>query len=425
MISYPDSVQYLYALGNEVKTIKLGLERITAVLEALGRPDRAMRLVHVAGTNGKGSVCAMIESGLRAAGMRTGLFTSPHLVEPTERIRVACEPVSTEQFAAAFEVVHGVAQELMESGAIDGPPTYFETVTAMGFHLFRQVQVEIGVVETGLGGRLDATNAIAPELCVITPIDYDHESWLGSDLRGIAGEKAGILKLGVAAVFARQRAEALERLMEQANALGVEVEHTREWETREVELHARGSRFIAARSGRSLRIECNLAGAHQVENALTAVAALSRLGVREAAIREGIRAARWPGRLEAVAERPEIILDGAHNPAGVRALAAYIEQFYRDRKVWLIYATMRDKSVDEIGETLAPLAAEIVLTTVDSPRALRPEALRAAFGDRVVRVAPRLAEALEMVRGEAAEEDAVFITGSLFLVGEARSLLVR
>jgi dihydrofolate synthase/folylpolyglutamate synthase len=424
MTTYPDSVRYLYALGNEVKTIKLGLDRIVAVLEALGRPDRASRLIHVAGTNGKGSVCAMIESALRASGICTGLFTSPHLVEPTERIRIAGEPVTPGQFAAAFDVVHRAAQPLIESGSIDGPPTYFETVTAMCFVLFREMGVETSVVETGLGGRLDATNAISPALCVITPIDYDHESWLGSDLRAIAGEKAGILKPGVPAVFSKQRVEALERLMETAASRNVPVEFTSSWELRDLQLHARGSCFTAVRQGRSLGIECNLAGAHQVENALTAAAALARFGVDDAAIRAGIRNAVWPGRLEVVSHRPEIVLDGAHNPAGARALAAYIGQFYRNRKVWLIYGAMRDKSVGEIGELLAPLASQIVLTAVDSPRALRPEALRAAFGERDVRVAPRLSDALAIVRREASPEDAVFITGSLFLVGEARSVLV-
>jgi dihydrofolate synthase/folylpolyglutamate synthase len=425
MITYPDSVRYLYSLGNEVKTIKLGLERITALLDALGRPDRTCRLIHVAGTNGKGSVCAMIESGLRAAGHRTGLYTSPHLVEPVERIQVAGVPVTPEQFAGAFDAVHRAAQDLLDSGSIDGPPTYFETVTAMGFLLFREMGVETAVIETGLGGRLDATNAITPILCVITPIDYDHESWLGSSLRMIAGEKAGILKPGVPAVFARQRPEALERLNETAAACGIAVEHTSAWNVQGLEVHARGSCFSASRPGSgTFRIECNLAGGHQVDNAVTALAGLAQLGLDEVSIRAGIRTAKWPGRLEVVAQDPEIILDGAHNPAGVRALAAYIREFYSRRRVWLIYGTMRDKSVAEIGDTLAPLAAEILLTAVDSPRALRPEALRGVFGDTPVRMAPRLADAIEIVRREADPADAVFITGSLFLVGEARSLLV-
>jgi dihydrofolate synthase/folylpolyglutamate synthase len=296
----------------------------------------------------------------------------------------------------------------------------------MGFLLFRDMGVETAVVETGLGGRLDATNAITPVLTVITPIDYDHESWLGSSLRAIAGEKAGILKPGVPAVFAQQRPEALARLHEAVGACGIAVAHTADWTIGDLTLHARGSCFSASPPGGApLRLECNLAGTHQVGNAVTAAAALLQLGLGDGAIRSGIRDAAWPGRLELVANEPEIILDGAHNPAGVRALAAYIRQFYSGRRVWLIYGTMRDKSVAEIGDTLGPLAAEVILTTVDSPRALRPEALRGVFADSPVRIASHLADALEIVRREADPADAVFITGSLFLVGEARSLLVR
>jgi dihydrofolate synthase/folylpolyglutamate synthase len=423
MISYPDSVAFLYSLGNEIKTFKLGLERIRSLLEGLGHPERACRSVHVAGTNGKGSVCAMIESSLRAAGYRTGLFTSPHLVEPTERIQIGGAPVPREEFARAFSVVHGKAVEMLDSGQLDAHPTYFETVTAMAFVLFRDFAVEIAVIEVGLGGRLDATNVIEPELCVITPVDYDHEAWLGNSLHAIAGEKAGILKPGVPAVFARQHEEALGRLMEVAAERGVFVRHTRDWRLRDLELHARGARFVAAGS-QSISIECPLAGEHQVENALTAVAALDALGVPAPAIVSGIRATRWPGRLEQVAVNPDIILDGAHNPAGLRALASYIRRFYSGRQVRIIYGSMRDKSIDETVDTLSSLAAEIVVTAPASPRALRPEALAALFPPGQTSVAANLRQALAMVR-DSAPGTVNFITGSLLLVGEARALLVQ
>ena len=178
-MSYPESVRFLYALGNEIRTAKLGLERIRTVLEPLGHPERACRFVHVAGTNGKGSTCAMIEAALRAAGECTGLYTSPHLVEPTERIRIGGRSVSEEQFTTAFQAVHEAAEELLEAGRLDAHPTYFETVTAMGFVLFRDLRAERVVLEVGLGGRLDATNVVVPEVAVITPIDFDHERFLG------------------------------------------------------------------------------------------------------------------------------------------------------------------------------------------------------------------------------------------------------
>lgn len=417
--SYPDSVRFLYSLGNEVKTLKLGLERITTVLEALGHPERAFQPVHVAGTNGKGSTSAMIEAGLRSAGFRTGLYTSPHLVEPAERIRINGEPVTEEQFTHAFEQVHATAEQLIERGSIDGHPTYFETVTAMGFLLFRNLGVEKAVVEVGLGGRLDATNVLRPALCAITPVDYDHETWLGSSLDAIAAEKAGILKPGVPAIIAPQSPQARERIVAAAGDVEAPLEFASDWQMTALELHAGGSRFIAKHEQTYLAIECPLAGEHQVTNALVAAVALHRLGAPVG----GIANARWPGRLERVATCPEIIVDGAHNPAGARALAAYIERFYSGRKVWLVFAAMRDKSLDEIGELLAPLVSEIILTAALSPRSLRPEALAGLFDHPRIRTTGRLADALAIIRREAAPDDAVFITGSLYLVGEAKSLL--
>src|SRR5580693_4228978 len=233
MMTYPDSVRFLYALGNEIKTAKLGLDRIRAVLAALGDPQKSFRSIHVAGTNGKGSTCAMIDAGLRTAGIRTGLFTSPHLIEPTERIVVDGMPVTPRQFERAFNAVHEVAG--------DPHPTYFETVTAMGFWLFREMGVETAVVETGLGGRLDATNILDPILTVITPIDFDHESYLGGTIELIATEKAGILKTGVPAIFARQRPEAQSVLDQRAAELKIPLKYTADFIVRDLHVTARGS----------------------------------------------------------------------------------------------------------------------------------------------------------------------------------------
>jgi dihydrofolate synthase/folylpolyglutamate synthase len=418
-MNYPDSVQFLYSLGNEIKTAKLGLDRIGAVLAVLGDPHRRGRFVHVAGTNGKGSVCAMIESGLRAAGQHTGLFTSPHLVEPVERIRIDGEPVTADEFAGAFDRVHAVAEELLERGAIDLHPTYFETVTAMGFLLFAERGCGRVVLEVGLGGRLDATNVVTPEICAITPIDFDHEAWLGKSLQAIAGEKAGILKPGVPAVISPQRAEAGATLGARAGEIGSPLIHTSDWPVRDLELTASGSTFTMG----ALRIACRLAGEHQVENARTAAVVLDRLGIPAAALERGIAQARWPGRLEHIGTLPEIILDGAHNPAGARSLRAYIERFYGDRKVWMVYGAMRDKAVAEMTGILFPAAAEIIVTAPRQARAVRPEAIAELAEHGRLRTAPTLGEALAVVRREAAHGDAIFITGSLFLIGEAKSLL--
>ncbi len=419
-MNYPDSVHFLYALGNEIKTAKFGLERIQLLLDALGRPQDRCRFVHVAGTNGKGSVCAMIESGLRAQGMRTGLFTSPHLAEPTERIRIAGEPIPHGQFADAFNRVHACAEEMLAAGAIDLHPTYFETVTAMAMLVFAEERTGMAVLEVGLGGRLDATNVVHPELCAITPVDFDHEAYLGRSLEAIAGEKAGILKPGVPAVFARQRREAEMTLDGRAAELGVRVVRTADWRIEDLHLDARGSRFRLEPPG--LHIVCPLAGEHQVENAVTAARALDVLGVAQQAIEEGIAQAEWPGRLELVSERPEIMVDGAHNPAGARALAAYIERFYAGRRVRLIFGAMRDKAVEEIAGVLFPLAQQVIVTAPRQARALSPESMRQVADHANLVVAPDLAQALELVRGDG-PEDVVFITGSLFLVAEARALL--
>jgi dihydrofolate synthase/folylpolyglutamate synthase len=418
-MNYPDSVRFLYALGNEVKTAKLGLERIGALLDALGRPQAACRIVHVAGTNGKGSTCAMIESGLRAEGYRTGLFTSPHLVEPTERIGIAGCPVSADQFAAAFNQVHACAERLLEQNRLDLHPTYFETVTAMALLLFRERGVEVAVLEVGLGGRLDATNAVSPELCVTTPVDFDHEAYLGKSLESIAREKAGILKPGVPAVFAQQRPEAEAVLAEQVARLGAAVTRSSDIRAGEIEVHARGSDFTWA----GARVHCPLPGEHQIENARTAIAALQRLGLSPDAIRRGLADARWPGRLERVSENPEIILDGAHNPASARALAAYLERFYDPSRVWLIYGAMRDKAVAEMAAILFRRAQHVIVTAPAQARALRPEAIREVAGPGVIEAAQDLRSALTLAT-RAAPGAAIVITGSLYLVGEARALLV-
>ena len=386
-MNYPDSVQFLYALGNEIKTARLGLERIARLLDALGRPQDSLRFVHVAGTNGKGSTCAMIESGLRAAGQRTGLFTSPHLAEPTERIRISGQAISSARFADAFDQVHRAVEGLLAAGELDWHTTYFETVTAMALAVFAAETVDRVVLEVGLGGRLDATNVVQPELCVITPVDFDHESFLGRSLEAIAGEKAGILKPGAPAVFARQRPEAARVLEARARELAIPVARTAEWRIEDLQLDARGSRFGLS-GERRLHIHCPLAGEHQVENAVAAAAALVRLGVADAAIEAGIASAEWPGRLERVSERPEIILDGAHNPAGARALAAYIGRFYAGRRVRLIFGTMRDKAVDEIAGILFPLAQQVIVTAPDQARALAPEAVRQLAGHPEVETAP-------------------------------------
>jgi dihydrofolate synthase/folylpolyglutamate synthase len=394
------------------------------LLEHLGSPHRACRFIHVAGTNGKGSTCAMIERALRETGLLTGLYTSPHLAEPVERVRILGRAVPFADFSRAFDVVHETAERLMAAGRIDMHPTYFETMTAMAFVLFREYRTEAAVLETGMGGRLDATNVVDPEVAVITPVDFDHEKFLGDTLAKIAFEKAGIIKPGRPVVTARQHPEAMRVLEQAAAERGARLVRAADWRTSQLELHAYGSRFqVHAPDGASLRIEQPLIGAHQVENALAAIAALRELGLAPAQIQKGIAACDWPGRLEPVRRSPDIFLDGAHNAAGARALAGYLRRFHHGRKKWLIFGAMSDKNLGAISGPLFPLFDELIFTAPAQTRAFRPEEILERTGERGARLAPDIGAALEMA-GAAAPEDLVVVTGSLYLVGEARARLV-
>ncbi len=428
--SYPESVRFLYALGNEFKTFKFGLDRIRRLLDALGRPQDACRFVHVAGTNGKGSTCAFIERVLRQAGIRTGLYVSPHLVEPTERIRICGEPVTADEFTAAFETIHSTAERLAAAGGIDMHPTYFETITAMALHLFREKGAGVVVLETGMGGRLDATNAVTPLLSVITPIDFDHEKYLGATIPEIAFEKAGILKPGRPAVFSRQRPEALEVLERRALESNSPVAHATDWQAHDLRIHAFGSKFVAANGPAQWLVDCPLIGEHQVENGLTAIAALAVLAaeggefaaITPEAIHNGIASTRWPGRLELVRTAPGVFLDGAHNAAGAHALGAYIRRFHADKRIWMVFGAMRDKDIHVIGQELFHLAHELVFTSPNQTRAFRAGELRELSGEARAHVMESPQESLEFVL-KAPAGDVVFITGSLYLVGEIRAAL--
>jgi dihydrofolate synthase / folylpolyglutamate synthase len=413
VVSYRDSVQYLYSLGNELKAgAKWGLERMQALVAALGNPEQGQRFVHVAGTNGKGSTCAMIAGILQAAGFRTGLYTSPHLIEPTERIQINNEPVTPEEFLRAFEVVHEATEKL------ETTPSYFETVTAMALVTFRE-RCDISVIEVGLGGRLDATNVIEPELCIITPIDYDHEAYLGNTLESIATEKAGIIKPGVPVVMAAQLKPAEAVITERARQLRSPIVRTSEAAISNVASTPYGSSFRLD----GIHYECGLAGRHQVENARAAIVACRELGVSTGAIQEGLQEVRWPGRLEFLSHEPEFVLDGAHNPAAASALAEYIREFWSGRPVWMVYGAMRDKAIEEVTSQLFPLANRVIATAPDFPRALRPEAILELAHRADATVTHTIAEAIEVAR-TAPREAIVFFTGSLFVVGEARRLLL-
>lgn len=419
-MSYPDSVRYLYSLGNELKAgAKWGLERMQTLLDGLGHPEIGQRFVHVAGTNGKGSTSAMIASSLRHFGVKTGLFTSPHLVEPTERIQINGCAITPEEFSQAFDTVHRVSEELLANDRLESHPSYFETVTAMALLVFRD-RCDISVMEVGLGGRLDATNVITPELCLITPVAFDHEAFLGNSLESIAAEKAGILKPGVPAVVAQQSAIAEAVIVGRAREVGAKLIFTRDARLQNIAVTPHGSSFTL--DGEDYT--CGLPGRHQIENASAAILGCRELDLPAAAIKAGLADVRWPGRLEYLSHNPDFVLDGAHNPAGAAALASYVKDFCANRPTWLVYGAMRDKAIEEVTGLLFPLANRLILTAPDFPRALRPKAILDVTRHPNATIAKSVVDAIQLAQN-APSEAIVFFTGSLFLVGEARAALMR
>lgn len=419
-MSYPDSVRYLYSLGNELKAgAKFSLAAMQTLLAELGNPEREQRFVHVAGTNGKGSTCAMIANALRHGRFRTGLYTSPHLIEPTERIQIDGSPVSPNEFVQAFEAVHDAAEALLKNERLEAHPSYFETVTAMALLIFRQ-RCDISVLEVGLGGRLDATNVVTPELSVITPVSFDHESFLGNSLEAIASEKAGILKSAVPVVLSNQTPQADAVITHRACELNCKIIRSSDVRAENIRTTPHGSSFAVD----GVNYHCALRGRHQIDNALTAILACRQLGIEPCAIEAGLQDIKWPGRLEFVSRDPDFVLDGAHNPAGAAALASYIQEFCAARPVWLVYSAMRDKAIEEVTAQLFPLAKRVIVTAPNFSRALRPQAILDVTTHPDALIAPTISEAIELAR--AAPADAiVFFTGSLFLVGEARALLMN
>ena len=431
-MTYAESVEYLLALLSDARGPRLGLERIRSLLGRLGQPQRSFRAVHVAGTNGKGSTAAMIEAGLRAAGHSTGLYTSPHLARFNERVRINGRDIHDEGFAAAVEEVRQANEWLVAREGRHGHASFFESVTATAFCALRRESIDWGVVEVGLGGRLDATNVLQPQLCVVTPIDFDHEEFLGKARASIATEKAGILKPGAKVVLAPQHSDAELALTSRAEEVGAPMVRVgRDWRAENITEVDGYYRFEATKmpSSNSPRtrvvVELSLAGEHQVVNALTAAAALDALGVEAAAISRGIKQTRWPGRIEQLSGEPPILLDSAHNAGGARALAKFLQRHKSGRPIHLIYGASRDKPVDEVAGILFPLARRVTLTRAQVKRSLRPQTLLSIADHHHDRIdlTPTLEAALAKAQANASADGLIVVTGSVFLVGEARELL--
>ncbi len=416
-MTYREAVARITGLrGGEIAGMRPGLERIEALLEAIGNPERAMTLVQVAGTNGKGSVSAMLAATLGSSGRRVGLFTSPHLVDLRERIRVGGAPIPESDVVDGMEALGSLVARL--------DATMFETLTALALDYFAREGVEVAVLETGLGGRLDSTSVGRPAVEVITRIDLDHEAYLGSTLEAIAREKAAIIRSGVAlsarqepaveALLARRAFERAVPLLVEGRDLAVRV--------RRATLEGQWLDF----EGPGWRVEdvrCALLGVFQPENALLAAAAARALGVSDAAIRDGLAGVRWPGRFQLIRAIPPVIVDGAHNPAGARALAASLAAYFPGRRGTLIVGISADKNMAGILGALVPSADRVICTAADHPRAASPETLaalaRQAAGDLPLRVetAPSPPEALRLALSEP-DTPMVCVAGSLFMIGE-------
>jgi len=452
-LSYQQAVAQLIALGHELPQTpshKFDLAHMRALLAALSNPEQRFASVLIAGTNGKGSTAATLENILRAAGHRTGLYTSPHLMRVNERIRVGGEEIPDGDFARVHARVEQAAQKLVAAGELPWHPSYFEMLTAMAFEHFAAAGVGIAVLEVGMGGRLDATNVVEPRVSVITDIALDHQKFLGATITEIAREKAGIIRSGGVVVTLPQHPEAndvlgntiLERGARAVSAVEyvppvspgapLSQKHSEPAAAGEEALPS-GNRYKLDVFGEIITIASPLPGRHQLRNTALAIAAAAELnaqGFKVSArdVERGIRATRWPGRLQiipATPSAPEFLLDAAHNPAGAWALRAALSERYEGRPFTLVFGVMRDKAIAEMAEILFPLAEHVIATQPANPRSASPEEIRAAAARTGAQVLaePDVAQALARARSLATERGIVVICGSIYLIGEALQFL--
>jgi dihydrofolate synthase/folylpolyglutamate synthase len=429
-MQFDEAVNYLLSLGHETLAMKLGLANVTRLLAALDKPQQPYPAVQIAGTNGKGSTATMLAAVCRAAGIRTGLYTSPHLVSITERINIDGAEIAPAEFARHATQVRAAAEQLhSETGA---RPTFFEQVTAIALLAFRAARVQLAILETGLGGRLDATTAVHAATVAITPIALDHQAYLGDTLTEIAAEKAAIIRPDTSVVVAPQPAEARTVVIARCRECGV----TPAWATEHItviDAPPDGRLRATFETPQDVYADVALAlrGRHQLTNAAVAIALAEQLrasgfSLPRAAIIEGLQTAAHPGRLELWPGAPPVLFDGAHNPAGAAALRAYIDEFIR-APITLVFGAMGDKELDRIAATLFPIAQQLILT--------RPTNMRAAALDVLAQLAHQhaRASAFELVESPVAAlkrareitppDGLICVTGSLYLIGEVQASL--
>jgi|tagenome__1003787_1003787.scaffolds.fasta_scaffold20973651_2 dihydrofolate synthase/folylpolyglutamate synthase len=447
-MSYENAVASMFALGHELAQTpshKFDLAHMRVLLEEMGHSERAFRSVLIAGTNGKGSTAATLASILRASGLNTGLYTSPHLVRINERIRINGVEISDEDFAGIHGGIDGIAEGLMGAGKLPWHPSFFEMMTAIAFSYFAREKVDIAVLEIGMGGRLDATNVVEPLVSVITDISLDHQKFLGNTVGEIAREKVGIIRRGGTVVTLPQQPEAndvIGNAILDLDAAGVSAVQyvppmspgSTQYSALSTQKNPSMYRYPVQVQGKEILVETRLVGRHQLRNVALAIAAAEELGkkgldgITPESIEKGIRETNWPGRFQVVPARggwPEIVFDVAHNPAGAWALRSALSERYDDRPLIFVFGAMRDKAISEITEILFPVAREVIATRPDNPRAASPEEIRQAASrtGADIELVPAVSAALERARDCAAKDCVVVVTGSIYLVGDAMRIL--
>jgi len=454
-MSYEAAIARMYSLGHELAQTpshKFDLAHMRVLLAALEHPERRFPGVLIAGTNGKGSTAATLASILQAAGVRTGLYTSPHLVRINERIRINGEDISNDEFALLHDMVDRTAERLVGERELPWHPSFFEMLTAIAFEYFARRKVEIAVLEVGMGGRLDATNVIEPLVSVITDISLDHEKFLGNTVGQIAGEKAGIIRPGGVVVTLPQQPQANDVIGNTILDLGARgvsavpyVPPVSPASPRYLATGAKDAekdtgvcdhpvyRYPLQVMGKQILVETPLVGRHQLRNVALAIATAAELSkqgfsITPALIECGIRETRWRGRFQVIPPTrvsPEYVLDVAHNPAGAWALRSTLSSCYEDRSLIFIFGAMRDKAISEMAEILFPLAERVIATRADNPRSAAPDEIRQAAARTASETedAPDVASALSRAAELAGAKGVVVVTGSIYIVGEAMRLL--
>ncbi|CAN5214909.1 folylpolyglutamate synthase/dihydrofolate synthase family protein [soil metagenome] len=425
---FKESLEYLLGFGNEVLAMKLGLENIEKLLKALKNPEKQYLKVQVAGTNGKGSVCVFLESICVQAGIEVGMTTSPHLVSITERIKINGQEISEKDFARHATRIRETGEKLVEIGELETVPTYFEQVTAIALNVFSEAKIELAILETGLGGRFDATTATRAEIVAITPIDFDHQKILGNTLAEIAAEKAAIIQEDTRVIVAPQRKEAEKVIYGKCREKGVEPI----WAIPQVKLIedlGGGLHYLSFRTKKNnYKPDFWMRGKHQWTNATLAIYIAETLRdfgfkISKNDIELGLENTKHKGRLEFY---DGILFDGAHNVAGAKALRLYLDESIR-QPIVMIFGSMRDKDLTEIAEIIFPKADKLILTKSDNPRSMETLELvkfvPKNFNEENVIITGTVAKALEKVREVSSKNHLILITGSLYLVGEVQKIL--